>query len=151
MPFPTPDTFHPIKLRDGTEHRGTVFLKTALDHPCIEVGDYTYMSSHQPLEEPADIAQRLAPYLLDFAPERLVIGKFCQFAHGVRFITSSANHDMTGFSTYPFRNFMMTEETSDEELRNVFGLAITITTTARTRDEGTALFEHLGIPFAKTS
>ncbi|WP_330221181.1 CatB-related O-acetyltransferase [Cognatishimia activa] len=105
MPFPNPNTFHPIKLRDGTAHRGTVFLKAAIDHPRIEVGDYTYMSSHQPLEEPGDIVQRLAPYLWDFAPEKLIIGKFCQIAHGVQFITSSANHRMDGLSTFPFLVF----------------------------------------------
>lgn len=105
MPFPSPNTFHPIKLRDGSEHRGTVFLKAALDHPRIEVGDYTYMSSHQSLVDSADIAQRLAPYLWDFAPERLVIGKFCQIAHGVQFITASANHRMDGLSSFPFLVF----------------------------------------------
>lgn len=105
MPFPSPDTLHPITLRDGTSHRGTVFLKAALDHPRIEVGDYTYMSAHQPLTDPNNIAQRLAPYLWDFAPERLVIGKFCQIAHGVQFITSSANHRMDGLSSFPFLVF----------------------------------------------
>lgn len=105
MPFPSPDTFHPITLRDGSPHLGTVFLKAAVDHPRIEVGDYTYMSAHQPLMDPNDIAQRLAPYLWDFAPERLVIGKFCQIAHGVQFITSSANHRSDGLSSFPFLVF----------------------------------------------
>lgn len=105
MPFPSPDTFHPITLRDGSPHYGTVFLKAAVDHPRIEVGDYTYMSAHQPLMDPNDIAQRLAPYLWDFAPERLVIGKFCQIAHGVQFITSSANHRSDGLSSFPFLVF----------------------------------------------
>lgn len=105
MPFPNPDTFHPIKLQNGTPHQGTVFLKAALSHPRIEVGDYTYMSAHQPLLEGDDIAQRLAPYLWDFAPERLVIGKFCQIAHGVQFITASANHRMDGLSSFPFLVF----------------------------------------------
>ena len=34
-----------------------------------------------------------------------MIGKFAQIASGVRFITSSANHPMRGFSTYPFAVF----------------------------------------------
>lgn len=105
MPFPSPETFHPIKLKDGTVHKGTVFLKAALDHPRIEVDDYTYMSAHQPLIEPSDIAHRLAPYLWDFAPEKLMIGKFCQIAHGVEFITASANHRMDGLSSFPFLVF----------------------------------------------
>ncbi len=105
MPFPSPDTFHPIKLKDGTPHRGTVFLKAALNHPRMVVGDYTYMSAHQPLTSAEDIAQTLAPYLWDFAPEQLVIGKFCQIAHGVQFITASANHRMDGLSSFPFLVF----------------------------------------------
>lgn len=40
-------------------------------------------------------------------------------------------------------------ETSDEELRNVFGLAITIVTTAKTRDEAEKLLELIGVPFKK--
>lgn len=105
MRFPSPDTIHPITLRDGSPHLGTVFLLAALDHPRIEVGDYTYMSAHQTLTDPNDIAQRLAPYLWDFAPERLAIGKFCQIAHGVQFITSSANHRSDGLSSFPFLVF----------------------------------------------
>ena len=34
-----------------------------------------------------------------------MIGKFVQIAHGVKFITSSANHPMAGFTTFPFRIF----------------------------------------------
>ncbi len=52
-----------------------------------------------------DWAARLAPYLYPGAPERLVIGRFCQIAHGVRFVTASANHEMGGLSTYPFPVF----------------------------------------------
>ncbi len=40
-----------------------------------------------------------------FGPERLVIGKFCAIAHRAKFIMSGANHQMTGFSTYPFLIF----------------------------------------------
>ena len=40
-------------------------------------------------------------------------------------------------------------ETADEDVRNVFGLAITIVTSARSQKEALALFEHIGIPFKK--
>lgn len=100
--FPTPDTRHPVRLPDGTAHPGTVFLKPVIDHPRWEVGDYSYASAHQP---PPDWAAHLAPYLYDFSPEKLVIGKFCQIADGVRFITASANHRHDGFSSFPFAIF----------------------------------------------
>ncbi|MCQ8185287.1 CatB-related O-acetyltransferase [Parvularcula maris] len=100
--FPPPHTTHPVPLPDGSRHAGTVFLKPVIDHPRIEVGEYSYASSFDP---PGDWAARLAPYLYDFSPERLVIGRFCQIADGVTFITSSANHRYDGFSTYPFAVF----------------------------------------------
>ena len=101
-PFPGADMRHPLTLPDGTVHTGTVFLKNAIDHPRIDVGDYTYASAHTP---PDDWAARLAPYLYPGSPERLSIGRFCQIADGVTFITASANHRRDGFSTFPFAVF----------------------------------------------
>lgn len=40
-------------------------------------------------------------------------------------------------------------ETGDEELKDVFGLAITFVTTAKTKEEAKAFFDYLGIPFKK--
>lgn len=100
--FPAADTRHPLTLPDGTLHRGTVFLKPVIDHPRIEVGDYTYASTFDP---PDDWAARLAPYLLPVSAERLVIGKFCQIADGAVFVTASADHRRDGISTYPFAIF----------------------------------------------
>jgi virginiamycin A acetyltransferase len=93
---------HPLRFADGTTHPNMVHLNRVIDHPNIAVGDFTYANDFDP---PQDWAARLAPYLYPGAPERLVIGRFCQIAHGVRFITASANHDMTGLTTYPFPVF----------------------------------------------
>ncbi|MBB3993134.1 virginiamycin A acetyltransferase [Sulfitobacter undariae] len=100
--FPSPTELHPIQLPDGSSHGGTVFLAAAISHPQFEVGAYTYASAFDP---PADWAARLAPYLFDFSPEKLQIGKFCQIADGVQFITSSANHRYDGISSFPFAVF----------------------------------------------
>ena len=100
--FPKPETTHPVRLAGGESHPGTVFLSAVVRHPRMEVGAYTYASAFDP---PQDWAGRLAPYLFDFSPERLVIGKFCQIADGVTFITASANHRRDGISTYPFAIF----------------------------------------------
>ncbi|WP_078604954.1 CatB-related O-acetyltransferase [Thioclava sediminum] len=102
--FPAPDTRNPVLLPDGTPHEPTVFLQAVIDHPNIEVGRYAYYS---PLVPTPDAAAELAPYLYPGCPERLVIGAFAQIAHGVRFITASANHPMGGITTYPFRIFDM--------------------------------------------
>lgn len=79
-----------------------VFLAGAIDHPNISVGAYSY--AHDPVRT-GDWAARLAPYLFDGAPERLRIGKFCQIAAGVCFVTASADHPRRGLSTYPFAAF----------------------------------------------
>lgn len=93
---------HPLRLPDGQEHPLMVHLSQVIDHPNITVGEFTYANDFDP---PQDWAARLAPYLYPGAPERLVIGRFCQIAHGARFITASANHPMHGISTYPFPVF----------------------------------------------
>ena len=40
-------------------------------------------------------------------------------------------------------------ETADEDIRDVFGLSITLVSTAKTKEEGFDFFELLGIPFKK--
>jgi virginiamycin A acetyltransferase len=102
MTYPPPDTPHPVLLPDGTTLSHNVFLTAVIDHPRLQVGDYTYASDFDPPADPGDWAGRLAPYLYHDAPDRLIIGKFGQIAHGVRFITHGANHKRDGFSTYPF-------------------------------------------------
>ncbi len=37
--------------------------------------------------------------------DKLIIGKFCALAKGVKFIMNGANHKISGFSTYPFQIF----------------------------------------------
>lgn len=102
MPLHDPALRHPMRFADGRENPAMAQLAAVIDHPNITVGAYSYANDFDP---PQDWAARLAPYLYPGAPERLIIGRFCQIAHGVRFITASANHAMAGFSTYPFAVF----------------------------------------------
>ncbi|WP_299688181.1 CatB-related O-acetyltransferase [uncultured Tateyamaria sp.] len=101
MTFPDATRAYPVTLPDGSSHAGTVFLSQVIDHPGWEVGDYTYASDFAP---PEDWASRLAPYLFG-GPERLRIGRYGQIAHGVRFITSGADHATDGLTTFPFPIF----------------------------------------------
>lgn len=96
------DAIHPITLPDGRVYSDTVYLRNVIDHPRIEVGNFSYFTHSG---KPEETAQILAPYLGHACRERLVIGKFVQIARGSYCITSSANHPMTGFTTYPFRVF----------------------------------------------
>lgn len=100
--LPDPTQAYPVRLSDGAPMESTVYLRPKINHPRFAVGEYTYASD---FEAPQDWAKRLAPYLFEFSRERLVLGKFCQIAHGVRFITASANHEMGGPSTFPFPIF----------------------------------------------
>ncbi|MBO9195621.1 CatB-related O-acetyltransferase [Rhizobium sp. 16-449-1b] len=102
MPILDATAVHPITLADGTIYSDTVYLKNVIDHPRMEIGDYSYYTHSG---KPEDTAGILAPYLGHGVRERLVIGKFVQIARGSYFITSSANHPMNGFTTYPFRIF----------------------------------------------
>jgi len=99
----SPNDQYPVKLPDGSAWPHTIFLKNFIDHPNIQIGDYTYLNDFKlPVN---DVRQLLVPYMHLGAPEKLIIGKFVQIANGVQIITSSANHQMDGFSTYPFDIF----------------------------------------------
>jgi large subunit ribosomal protein L5 len=40
-------------------------------------------------------------------------------------------------------------EVSDEDVKDLFGLAVTIVTTAKNKKEATTFFDILGVPFKK--
>ncbi|HVY35846.1 MAG TPA: 50S ribosomal protein L5 [Candidatus Paceibacterota bacterium] len=58
--------------------------------------------------------------------------------------------DTIGNMTIGIKEHTIFPETSDEDLRDVFGLGITIVSTATSRDEALAFFTHLGVPFKKS-
>lgn len=55
--------------------------------------------------------------------------------------------DEMGNLTIGVREHTIFPETSDEELRNVFGLSVTLTTTATNKEEAIQYLKHIGIPF----
>ncbi|MGC3963743.1 MAG: Vat family streptogramin A O-acetyltransferase [Rhodocyclaceae bacterium] len=77
------------------------FIKNIVNNPNIVVGDYTYYDDPGGPEN----FERNVLYHFPFIGDRLVIGKFCALARGVRFIMNGANHRMSGVSTYPFQIF----------------------------------------------
>ena len=54
--------------------------------------------------------------------------------------------DDMGNLTIGIREHTIFPETSDEDLKDVFGLAVTIVTTAKDKKEAEAFFRHLGLP-----
>lgn len=57
--------------------------------------------------------------------------------------------DEMGNLTIGLREHTIFPETSDEDVRDVFGMAITVVTTADTREEARTFLAYLGFPFAK--
>lgn len=93
---PSPSTRHPIP---GVTRTG--FLKNFITRPNILVGDYTYYDD--PLG-PEQFESNVL-YHFDFIGDRLVIGKYCSIAAGVRFIMNGGNHPTTWLTTFPFPIF----------------------------------------------
>lgn len=54
--------------------------------------------------------------------------------------------DEMGNITVSIREHTIFPETADEDMRNIFGFAITIVTTAKTRPEAESFLRHLGLP-----
>lgn len=77
------------------------FLKNFISRENIIVGDYTYY------DDPAgpERFESNVLYHFDFIGDKLNIGKFCAIAKDVKFIMNGANHQVSGFSTYPFYIF----------------------------------------------
>lgn len=57
--------------------------------------------------------------------------------------------DRTGNMTVGFKEHLAFPEIKLDEVENVFGLEISIKTTAKTREEGLELFKLVGFPFKK--
>ena len=62
---------------------------------------------------------------------------------------SPTSADEMGNFTLGIKEHTIFPETADEELKDVFGLAITIVTTAKSKEEVVKLLTHLGFPFKK--
>lgn len=62
---------------------------------------------------------------------------------------SRTSVDNIGNLTIGIKEHTIFPETADEDIRDVFGLSITLVCTAKNKKEGTTFFELLGIPFKK--
>jgi large subunit ribosomal protein L5 len=57
--------------------------------------------------------------------------------------------DEMGNYTLGIKEHTIFPETADEDIKDVFGLAITIVTSAKTKPEAEALLRHIGLPLQK--
>lgn len=81
----------------------TVYLNAVVKDPSIEVGDYTIYNDF--ISDPRQFEQNNVLYYYPINHERLIIGKFCSIACGVKFLFNCANHTLKSLSTYTFPLF----------------------------------------------
>jgi large subunit ribosomal protein L5 len=62
---------------------------------------------------------------------------------------SRAGVDEMGNYTLGIKEHTIFAETSDEDLKDVFGLGVVVVTTSKKKDETLAFLEYLGLPFKK--
>ena len=96
MNGPSPNSKHPM---EGFPQ--ICYVKNTTTNPNIIIGDYTYYDD----PEDSENFERNVLYHFPFVGDKLIIGKFCALARGVRFIMNGANHKLSGISTYPFQIF----------------------------------------------
>lgn len=81
----------------------TVYLNAVVKDPSIEVGDYTIYNDF--ISDPRLFEYNNVLYHYPINHERLIIGKFCSIACGVKFLFNCANHTLKSLSTYTFPLF----------------------------------------------
>jgi virginiamycin A acetyltransferase len=96
MHGPSPENPHPM-----AGFPQICFVKNTVKNPAIVIGDYTYYDD----PEDSENFERNVLYHFPFIGDKLVIGRFCAIARGVRFVMNGANHKLSGISTYPFGIF----------------------------------------------
>lgn len=96
MTGPNKDVKFPLK-----NYGKLCFLKNIIKNPNILVGDYTYYDDFEDVGN----FEKNVKYHFDFTGDKLIIGKFCMIASGVKFIMNGANHLTDSLSTFPFAIF----------------------------------------------
>lgn len=91
------------KIYPRTGDTQTVYLKSVVTRPTIEVGDFTIYNDF--VNNPRDFEKNNVLYHYPINNDRLIIGKFCSIACGVKFIFNCANHTLKSLSTYTFPLF----------------------------------------------
>ena len=91
------------KIYPRTGDTQTVYLKSVITRPNIEVGDFTIYNDF--INDPREFEKNNVLYHYPINHDRLIIGKFCSIACGAKFIFNCANHTLKSLSTYTFPLF----------------------------------------------
>ena len=93
----------PNKTYPRTGDTQTIYLKSIITRPTIEIGDFTIYNDF--VNDPRDFEKNNVLYHYPINHDRLIIGKFCSIACGAKFIFNCANHTLKSLSTYTFPLF----------------------------------------------
>lgn len=102
-----------------TGDRQTIYLKNVITNPNIIVGDYTIYNDF--VHDPVMFEQNNVLYHYPINKDKLIIGKFCSIACGVRFLFNSANHTLSSLSTYTFPLFYEEWDLKQQDVVNSWG------------------------------
>lgn len=91
------------KIYPRTGDQQTVYLNAVIKDPQIEVGDYTIYNDF--VADPLLFEKNNVLYHYPIHKEKLIIGKFCSIACGMKFLFNCANHTQKSLSTYTFPLF----------------------------------------------
>lgn len=80
-----------------------IYLKNVITDSNIQVGDYTIYNDF--VHDPCEFQQNNVLYHYPINHDKLIIGKFCSVACGVKFLFTSGNHTMKSLSSYTFPIF----------------------------------------------
>lgn len=96
MKIPDKNVIYPLK-----DYEKMVYIKNIITSKNIIAGDYSYYDD----EIDGCNFEKNVLYHFDFIGDKLIIGKFCAIASGVKFIMNGANHQIDTISTFPFYIF----------------------------------------------
>ena len=91
------------KIYSRPHDKQIVYLKSVVDNPNIEIGEYTIYNDF--VNDPCDFEKNNVLYHYPINGDKLKIGKFCSIACGSKFLFTSANHTLGSLSTYTFPIF----------------------------------------------
>lgn len=91
------------KIYPRSKDRQTVYLNAVIEDSAIKVGDYTIYNDF--VSDPRLFEKNNVLYHYPIHQEKLIIGKFCSLACGVKFLFNCANHSLHSLSSYTFPLF----------------------------------------------
>lgn len=106
------------KIYPRPHDKQIVYLKSVVDNPNIEIGEYTIYNDF--VNDPCDFEKNNVLYHYPINGDKLKIGKFCSIACGSKFLFTSANHTLGSLSTYTFPIFFDEWELNAKNIRSAW-------------------------------